>query len=200
MGEGSQIHPQVYVGESVTIGRNCILYPGVRVYRGCVIGDNCIIHANTVIGADGFGFAPTEDGSYKKIPQTGNVVLEDDVEIGANCTLDRSTMGSTVIRKGVKIDNLIQIAHNVEVGENTVIAAQAGVAGSTKIGANCMIGGQVGISGHIVIADGTKIAAQSGIMSSIKTEGAVVMGSPSMNYNDYMRSYAIFRKLPKITK
>ena len=200
VGEGSQIHPQVYLGESVTVGKNCILYPGVRVYRGCVIGDNCIVHANTVIGADGFGFAPKEDGTYKKIPQTGNVVLEDNVEIGANCTLDRSTMGSTVIRKGAKIDNLIQIAHNVEIGENTVIAAQAGVAGSSKIGANCMIGGQVGISGHITIADGTKIAAQSGIMSSIKAKDSVVMGSPSMNYSDYMRSYAIFRKLPKITK
>lgn len=197
VGEGSQIYPQVYIGEFVTIGKNCILYPGVKIYAGCKIGDNCILHSNVVIGSDGFGFAPTPDGSYKKIPQTGNVVIEDDVEIGANTVIDRATMGSTVIEKGVKLDNLIQIAHNVVVGSNTVMAAQCGIAGSTKIGKNCMFGGQVGIAGHLTIADNTKIGAQAGIMSNIKEEGKTLLGSPALDAKEFMKAYSIFRKLHK---
>ncbi len=197
IGDGTQIYPQAYIGRNVRIGKDCVIYPGVKIYRGCVIGNNCVIHANTVIGSDGFGFAPTADGTYKKIPQTGNVMIEDDVEIGANTVIDRSTMGSTIIRKGAKLDNLIQIAHNVEIGENTVMAAQAGVAGSAKIGKHCQIGGQVGIAGHLGIADGTRIAAQSGIISTIKEENTAVMGSPAFNHSDYIRAYAIFRKLHK---
>ena len=197
VGEGSQIYPQVYIGEFVTIGKNCILYPGVKIYAGCKIGDNCILHSNVVIGSDGFGFAPTPDGSYKKIPQTGNVVIEDNVEIGANTVIDRATMGSTVIEKGVKLDNLIQIAHNVVVGSNTVMAAQCGIAGSTKIGKNCMFGGQVGIAGHLTIADNTKIGAQAGIMSNIKEEGKTLLGSPALDAKEFMKAYSIFRKLHK---
>lgn len=197
VGKDTQIYPQVYVGNDVTIGENCTLYPGVKIYDGCKIGNNCILHANVVIGSDGFGFAPREDGSYKKIPQTGIVVLEDDVEIGSNTVVDRATMGTTLVKRGVKLDNLIQIAHNVEIGENTVIAAQSGVAGSAKIGAQCQIGGQVGISGHITIADKTSIAAQSGIMGSVKKEGEALMGSPAFDLKQYLRSYAMFRKLSK---
>ena len=197
IGEGAQIHPQVFIGDYVTIGENSVIFPGVRIYNGCKIGSNCIIHANVVIGSDGFGFAPTPDGSYKKIPQTGNVVIEDDVEIGAGTTIDRATMGSTIIRKGVKLDNLIQIAHNVEIGENTVIAALAGIAGSAKVGRNCQIGGQVGIAGHITIADNTKIGAQAGIMSTVKREGEVLLGSPAIDAREYMKAYAIFKKLYK---
>ena len=197
IGKDTQIYPQVYVGNEVTIGENCIIYPGVKIYDGCKIGNNCILHANVVIGSDGFGFAPREDGSYKKIPQTGIVTLEDDVEIGANTVVDRATMGTTLIKKGVKLDNLIQIAHNVEVGEHTVMAAQTGVAGSAKIGAKCTIGGQVGISGHIALHDKTSIAAQAGIMGSTKKEGEVLMGSPAFDYKQYLKCYAMFRKLPK---
>lgn len=195
IGDGTQIFEQVYIGHNVQIGRDCILYPGVKVYEGCKIGDNCILHANVVIGSDGFGFAPTQDGSYKKIPQTGNVVIEDNVEIGANTVIDRATMGSTIIHKGTKLDNLIQVAHNVEIGANTVIAAQTGIAGSAKVGSNCQIGGQVGISGHITIADKTSIGAQAGIMGSIRKEGEILLGSPAFNYKEYLKSYAIFRKL-----
>ncbi len=198
IGDFTQIYPQVFIGENVRIGKNCILYSGVKVYQGCVIGDNCIIHANTVVGSDGFGFAPVEDGSYKKIPQTGNVVIEDNCEIGANTVVDRATMGSTFVRKGVKIDNLVQIAHNVDVGSNTVIAGQAGIAGSVKIGKGCQIGGQVGISGHLSIADGARIAAQSGIIGTVKQENSVLMGSPAINHSDYIKAYSIFRKLHKI--
>lgn len=194
---GAQIHPQVFIGESVFIGENSILFPGVRIYNGCVVGANCIIHSNAVIGSDGFGFAPSPDGSYKKIPQTGNVVLEDDVEIGANTTIDRATMGSTIIRKGVKLDNLIQIAHNVEIGENTVIAALTGVAGSAKIGKDCQIGGQVGISGHITIPDNTRIGAQAGIMSSVKNSGETLLGSPAFDAKEFFRAYSVFKKLHK---
>jgi UDP-3-O-[3-hydroxymyristoyl] glucosamine N-acyltransferase len=197
IGTGAQIHPQVFIGDYVSIGENSVIFPGVRIYNGCKIGNNCIIHSNVVIGSDGFGFAPTPDGSYKKIPQTGNVVIEDDVEIGSNTTIDRATMGSTIIRKGVKLDNLIQIAHNVEIGENTVIAALAGVAGSARIGKNCQIGGQVGIAGHISIADNTKIGAQAGIMSSVKREGEVLLGSPAIDAREFMKAYAIFKKLHK---
>ncbi|MEM9887088.1 MAG: UDP-3-O-(3-hydroxymyristoyl)glucosamine N-acyltransferase [Bacteroidota bacterium] len=200
IGENCSIHPQVFIGKGVKIGNNVALYPGVKIYAACEIGDHCTIHANSVIGADGFGFAPKEDGSYQKIAQIGNVVLESEVEIGANTTIDRATMGSTMIRRGVKIDNLVQIAHNVEIGEYTVIAAQAGVAGSTKIGKRCMIGGQVGFSGHLKIADGTKIQAQSGIASSIRKEGTAVFGSPAIAYSQYVKSYAVFKQLPDLYK
>lgn len=196
VGKDTQIYPQVYVGNEVTIGENCIIYPGVKIYDGCKIGNNCILHANVVVGSDGFGFAPREDGSYKKIPQTGIVTIEDDVEIGANTVVDRATMGTTLIGKGVKLDNLIQIAHNVEVGEHTVMAAQSGVAGSAKIGAKCVIGGQVGISGHITLHDKTSIGAQSGIMGGTKKEGETLMGSPAFDYKQYLKCYAMFRKLP----
>ncbi len=197
IGKGSQVYPHSYIGDYVTIGENSKIYPGVKIYAACKIGDNCIIHANAVIGADGFGFAPTPDGSYKKIPQIGNVIIEDNCEIGANTTIDRATMGSTIIRKGVKLDNLIQIAHNVEIGENTVMAAQVGVAGSTFIGKNCQIGGQVGIADHVKIADNTIIVSQAGVMSSIKEEGRILAGTPAIDYKDYIKAYAIFRKLHK---
>jgi UDP-3-O-[3-hydroxymyristoyl] glucosamine N-acyltransferase len=198
VGAGSKIYPQVYIGENVTVGENVTLFPGVKIFYNCTIGDNCMLHANVVIGSDGFGFAPTNDGSYNKIPQLGNVVLEDNVEIGANTVIDRATMGSTVLRQGAKLDNLIQIAHNVEIGESTVIAAQAGIAGSTKIGKNAMIGGQAGIVGHVDIADGTKVQAQSGINRSIKKPDSALYGSPALDYNNYLRSYAVFRRLPEL--
>ena len=198
IGVGSTIYPQVFIGQNAEIGKNVTLYPGVKVFHNCKIGDNCILHANAVIGSDGFGFAPQDDGSFKKIPQLGNVVLEDEVEIGANTVIDRATMGSTIIRKGAKLDNLIQIAHNVEIGEHTAIAAQAGLAGSAKVGKNALIGGQAGIVGHVEIADGTKVQAQSGINKSIKKEGTAVYGSPALDYNNYLRSYAVFRRLPEL--
>jgi UDP-3-O-[3-hydroxymyristoyl] glucosamine N-acyltransferase len=163
IGDGVQLYPQVFVGDHVTIGEGTILHPGVKVYEGCVIGAHCVIHAGAIIGADGFGFVPNQENNYEKIPQVGKVILEDHVEIGANTTVDRATLGATILRKGVKLDNLVMIAHNVEVDENTVIAAQSGISGSTKVGKNCMFGGQVGLIGHITIADGVKIAAQSGI-------------------------------------
>ena len=194
IGKGTQIYPQAYLGDGVTVGDNCIIYPGVRIYKGCKIGNNCIIHANAVIGSDGFGFAPTADGSYKKIPQTGIVTIEDDCEIGANTVIDRSTMGTTLIEKGVKLDNLIQVAHNVVIGSNTVIAAQAGIAGSTKIGRSCMIGGQVGFAGHLHIADRTMIGAQAGLMADVKEEGQTLLGSPAFGHKDFMRAYAVFRR------
>ncbi|MFN7116202.1 MAG: UDP-3-O-(3-hydroxymyristoyl)glucosamine N-acyltransferase [Saprospiraceae bacterium] len=200
IGAGSYIGDQVYLGKDVTIGKNAVIYPGVKIMYGCRIGDNCVLHSNVVIGSDGFGFAPQEDGSYKKIPQTGNVVIEHNVEIGANCTIDRASIGSTIIRSGVKMDNLVQIAHNVEIGENTVIAAQVGVAGSTKIGKNCRIGGQVGFVGHITVADGTQIQAQSGIASNIKEPNTALFGYPAFAYNDFVRSHAIFKKLPELYK
>ena len=200
VGNNTKIYPQVYIGENVSIGNNCILYPGVKIYQDCVIGNNCIIHAGAVIGADGFGFAPLPDRSFKKIPQTGNVVIEDDVEIGANTAVDRATMGSTYIRKGVKLDNLVQIAHNAEVGEHTVIAAQTGVAGSTKIGKYCIVAGQVGFSGHITIADGSTFAAQSGITGNIKKPNEKWLGFPATEYGKIIRSYAIFKYLPDMEK
>ncbi|MGE0568911.1 MAG: UDP-3-O-(3-hydroxymyristoyl)glucosamine N-acyltransferase, partial [Bacteroidia bacterium] len=198
IGENVKIYPNVFIGEGTTIGTNTILYAGVKIYPGTVIGKNCTIHAGTVLGSDGFGFAPSNSNEYSKVPQIGNVVLEDNVEIGANTAVDRATLGSTVIRKGAKLDNLIQIAHNVEIGENTVIAGQAAIAGSTKVGKNCMIGGQVGIVGHIKIADGVKIAAQSGVGASITNENEIVQGSPSFNIGEYRRSYVLFRSLPKM--
>ncbi len=200
IGDNCQIYPQVYIGENVKIGRNCLIYPGVRIYSDCVIGNNCTLHAGVVIGGDGFGFAPLPDGSYDKIPQVGNVVLEDNVEICANTTVDRATMGSTIIRKGVKLDNLIQVAHNVEVGENTVMAAQSGIAGSTKVGSNCIIGGQVGIAGHLHIAPHTSIAAQSGIIGDVRKEGEALFGSPAYNAKQFMRNYVLFRKFDNVYK
>ncbi len=200
VGSNCTIYPQVYIGRNVTMGKNVTLHPGVKIYHDCVIGDNCILHSNVVIGSDGFGFAPTEDGSFKKIPQLGNVVLEKEVEVGANTVIDRATIGTTIIKEGVKLDNLIQIAHNVEVGQNTVIAAQTGIAGSTKVGENCMIGGQVGIVGHITVANGTKVQAQSGIASKVKTENTSLFGSPAIPYSNYLRSYTGFKQLPDLIK
>lgn len=198
IGDETQIYPQVFIGKNVKIGKNCIIYSGVRIYDYCVIGDNCVIHSNTVIGSDGFGFQPTKDG-YQKIPQLGNVILEDHVEIGANCSIDRGTIGSTIIGKGTKIDNLIQIAHNVKIGENNVIAAQTGIAGSTVIGDWNQIGGQVGIVGHISIGNQVKVQAQSGVNASAK-DHEILYGSPAINASDYRRNYVHFRNLTQIVK
>ena len=197
IGNNVKIYPNTFIGDNVTIGDDCIFFAGVRIYSETEIGNRCTIHSGSIIGSDGFGFAPTEDGSYSKIPQIGNVILEDNVEVGSCTTIDRATLGSTIIRKGVKLDNQIQIAHNVEIGENTVIAAQTGIAGSTKIGKNCMIGGQVGFSGHLVIGDNVRIQAQSGIGKNIK-DGETIQGSPAFNYGDWNKSYVHFRNLPKI--
>lgn len=198
VGDNVQIYPNVFIGRNASIGADTTLFPGVIILENCVVGARCILNANAVIGSEGFGFAPTEDGTYKKIAQTGNVIIEDDVEVGSNTTIDRATMNSTIIRKGAKIDNLVQIAHNVEVGENTVIAAQSGIAGSTKIGKNCMLGGQVGIVGHLTIADGTKINAQSGLAKSVKKMNTVLTGSPAFEFNEAMRSQVLYKKLPEI--
>ncbi len=200
IGENCVLHPQVFVGRNVKIGDNCTLHSGVKIYADCIIGNNVILHANAVVGSDGFGFAPQADGTFKKIPQVGNVIIEDDVEVGANTVIDRAALDATIIRRGAKLDNLIQIAHNVEIGENTVIAAQAGIAGSTKIGKNNQIGGQVGIVGHISTADGVRIQAQSGVNRKIKEEGKAVYGSPAMAYNDFLRAFSIFKKLPEVEK
>ncbi|MFZ4106753.1 UDP-3-O-(3-hydroxymyristoyl)glucosamine N-acyltransferase [Flavobacterium sp.] len=197
IGNNVKIYPNTYIGDNVIIGNNCIFFAGVRIYSETEIGNNCVIHSGAIVGSDGFGFAPHDDGTYSKIPQIGNVILEDNVEIGSCTTIDRATMGSTIIRKGVKLDNQIQIAHNVEIGENTVIAAQTGVAGSTKVGKNCMIGGQVGVAGHITIGDNVRIQAQSGIGKSLK-DGEIVQGSPAFNYADFSKSFVHFRNLPKI--
>lgn len=200
VGNHTKIHPQAYIGNNVTIGDHCTIHAGVKIYHDCVIGNQVTIHAGTIIGSDGFGFAPQADGSFKKVPQIGNVVVEDEVEIGANATIDRATMGSTLIKKGAKLDNLIQIAHNVEVGNNTVIAAQSGISGSTKLGNNVMIGGQAGIVGHIQIADGARINAQSGVSKSIKTPNTAVTGSPAFDYTSALRSQAVMRNLPEMEK
>ncbi|HTR28834.1 MAG TPA: UDP-3-O-(3-hydroxymyristoyl)glucosamine N-acyltransferase [Puia sp.] len=200
IGNHVKIHPQVYVGTNVRIGDNTVLHPGVKIYHNCVIGANVIIHAGSVIGGDGFGFAPQPDGTFAKIPQIGNVRIEDCVEIGANVTIDRATIGSTLIRKGAKLDNLIQIAHNVDIGNDTVIAAQAGISGSTKIGNGVMIGGQAGIVGHLQIADGARINAQSGVSKSIKAKGGAVTGSPAYEYTSALRSQAISRNLPELNR
>jgi UDP-3-O-[3-hydroxymyristoyl] glucosamine N-acyltransferase len=197
LGNDVKIYPNSFIGDNVKIGHNVTVFAGAKIYADTVIGNNCVIHSGAIIGADGFGFAPNAEGSYTKVPQIGNVVLEDDVEIGASTTIDRATMGSTIIRKGVKLDNQIQIAHNVEIGENTVIAAQTGVAGSTKIGKNCIIGGQVGFAGHLTIGNNVRIQAQSGIGKNIK-DNEVLQGSPAFNYGDYNKSYVHFRNLPKI--
>ncbi|WP_116106412.1 UDP-3-O-(3-hydroxymyristoyl)glucosamine N-acyltransferase [Lewinella sp. IMCC34191] len=200
IGAGTVVLDQVFIGPNVRIGENCTVYPGARILRDCVIGNDCILHANVVIGADGFGFLPDSEGNYQKVPQVGNVILEDRVEIGSNTTIDRATMGSTIIRQGVKLDNLIQIGHNVEIGANTVIAAQAGVAGSTKIGANCRIGGQVGFAGHLTIADGTKIQAQSGIARHVKETGQELAGAPAFGYRDWIKSSILHSRLPELYK
>ena len=197
IGDNVKIYPNCYIGDNTTIGDNCVLFAGVKVYSETQIGNNCKIHSSSTIGSDGFGFAPDENGEYKAIPQIGNVIIEDNVDIGSGSTIDRATLGSTIIRKGVKLDNKIQIAHNVEVGKNTVIAAQTGIAGSTKIGENCMIGGQVGIVGHLVIGNGVKIQAQSGITKNLK-DGDTVQGTPAFGYSDFNKSYVYFRNLPKI--
>ncbi|MUU77177.1 UDP-3-O-(3-hydroxymyristoyl)glucosamine N-acyltransferase [Winogradskyella endarachnes] len=199
LGDNVKIYPNVYVGDNVVLGDNTILFPGAKVYSDCIIGKNCVINSGSVIGADGFGYAPTKDGGYNKVPQTGNVILEDFVDIGAATTIDRATIGSTIIRSGVKLDNQIQIAHNVEIGKNTVIAAQTGVAGSTKIGEQCVIGGQVGIVGHLVIGNNVKVQAQSGIGRNVK-DNEILQGSPSFGYSDWNKSYVYFKNLPKLAK
>lgn len=198
IGDGVKIYPGCYIGTNVRIGNQSKIYAGVKIYDECKLGQQVVIHSGTVIGGDGFGFAPLKEGGYKKLAQIGNVVIEDDVEIGANTTIDRATMGSTIIRKGVKLDNLIQIAHNVEVSEHTVIAAQSGISGSTKVGKNCVIGGQVGMVGHIVIADGTKVNAQSGISKSVTSPDSVLNGSPAFDFKSSLKSQAIFRNLPDL--
>lgn len=202
VGNQVKIHPHAYIGDNVIIGDNTIVHAGVKIYAGSKIGSNCVIHAGTVIGSDGFGFAPQADGSYKTIPQLGNVILEDNVVIGANSVIDCATLfgDSTILHKGVKLDNLIQIAHNVEVGKNTVIAAQTGVSGSTKVGENCIIAGQVGIAGHLTISSRTSIGAQAGISKSIEEEGKKILGYPAFDIKDYFKSYAIFKKLPELNK
>jgi len=200
IGNNCKIYPNCYIADDVSLGDNVTLFPGVKIYFDCILGSDIIIHSGTIIGADGFGFAPVGDGTYSKISQIGNVVIEDDVEIGSNTTVDRATMGSTIIRKGVKLDNLIQIAHNVEIGANTVVAAQTGISGSTKIAENCIIGGQVGVVGHITLAKGTQVQAQSGVSRTIKEEGKRWMGSPAFAYNDHMRSQIVFSRLPALEK
>lgn len=197
IGDCTKIYEGAYIGDEVKIGSYCIIYPGAKIYPGMVIGDRVIIHAGAVIGADGFGFAPLEDGTWKKIEHTGNVVIEDDVEIGANACIDKSQMGSTLVKKGTKIDDLCLLAHNVEIGPNTVMAGMSGVAGSTKVGEHCILAGQVGIAGHLTIADNTSFGAQSGVQGSIKTPGQAYFGSPAIPYMDYMRSYAAFKKAGK---
>ncbi|MCB4797658.1 UDP-3-O-(3-hydroxymyristoyl)glucosamine N-acyltransferase [Neotamlana laminarinivorans] len=199
IGDNVKIYPNAYIGDNVKIGDNAVVFAGSKIYSDCLIGQNCVINSGAIIGADGFGFAPNEDGEYNKVPQIGNVILEDNVDVGAGTTIDRATLGSTIIRRGVKLDNQIQIAHNVEIGKNTVIAAQTGVAGSTKIGENCIIGGQVGIVGHINIGNNVKIQAQSGIGRNIK-DNEVLQGSPALGYGDYNKSYVYFKNLPKIVK
>jgi UDP-3-O-[3-hydroxymyristoyl] glucosamine N-acyltransferase len=200
IGDNVKIHPNTFIGDNCTIGNNTILHAGVKIYADSKIGSNCVIHAGSVVGSDGFGFAPQADGTYKTIPQLGNVVIEDNVVIGANTVIDCATLfgDSTTIRKGVKLDNLIQVAHNVEIGKNTVMAAQSGVSGSTKIGENCIIAGQVGIAGHLIIANKTGIGAQAGISKSIEEEGEKIMGSPAYDVKDYFKSYAVFKKLPEL--
>lgn len=198
IGDNCRIYPHVFIGDNSVIGNNCLIYPGVKIYDEIIIGEKCTIHAGTVIGSDGFGFAPQSESEYLKIPQLGNVIIEDNVEIGSNVAIDRATIGSTIIHKGVKLDNLIQIGHNVEVGENTVMAALSGIAGSSKVGRNCMIGGQVGISGHLKIADGVKIGAQSGIPGDIRKENSIITGYPAIDHVNFLRSSVIFKNLPQL--
>ncbi|WP_106793955.1 UDP-3-O-(3-hydroxymyristoyl)glucosamine N-acyltransferase [Aquimarina sp. Aq78] len=197
IGENAKIFPNVYIGDNVTIGDNVIVFAGAKIYSETIIGNDCVIHSGAIVGADGFGFTPNEKGEYSKVPQTGNVVIENNVDVGAGTTIDRATLGSTIIHTGVKLDNQIQIAHNVEIGEHTAIAAQTGIAGSTKIGKHCLIGGQVGIAGHLVIGNNVKIQAQSGIGRNIK-DGEAIQGSPALGYSDFNKSYVHFKNLPKI--
>jgi UDP-3-O-[3-hydroxymyristoyl] glucosamine N-acyltransferase len=196
VGNNCRIYAQVYIGDGTVIGENCQVFPGVKIYHECNIGKGCIIHAGSVIGSDGFGFAPQSDSEFMKIPQLGNVILEDNVEIGANAAIDRATMGSTIIRKGVKIDNLVQIGHNVEIGENTVMAGQTGIAGSTKVGKNCMFAGQVGLAGHLKIADGTKIGAQAGVAGNVKETNSIIQGTPAIDQRNFLRSSIVYKNLP----
>ncbi len=198
--DGAKIYPQAYIGKNVYVGKKSVINPGAKIYHDCIIGNEVIIHAGTIIGSDGFGFAPQADGSYQKVPQMGNVVIEDNVEIGANTCIDRATMGSTIIRKGTKLDNLLQIAHNVEIGEDSVIAAQTGISGSTKIGKRAMIGGQVGIVGHITIAEGVKVGAKSGINSNVTEKNKALNGTPAFDHLSSLKSLSIFRKLPALSK
>ncbi|MCP4521672.1 MAG: UDP-3-O-(3-hydroxymyristoyl)glucosamine N-acyltransferase [Cytophagales bacterium] len=198
IGNNVKIYPHVYIGDNTMIEDNTIVYSGVKIYANTIVGKNCVLHAGAIIGSDGFGFAPQEDGSYKTIPQLGNVILEDSVSVGANTTIDCATIGSTVIKKGTKLDNLVQVAHNVEIDEHTVIAAQAGIAGSSKIGKHCQVGGQAGIAGHAKIPNKTLIGAQSGIVTSIKKEGLTVLGSPAIDFKDYIKAYTVFKSLPKM--
>lgn len=202
IGDNVKIHPHVYIGDDVVIGNNSIIHAGVKIYSGTRIGNNCVLHSGAVLGSDGFGFAPQEDGTYKTIPQLGNVILEDNITIGANTVIDCATLfgDSTIIHQGVKLDNLIQIAHNVEIGKNTVIAAQTGVSGSTKIGDNCVLAGQVGLAGHLIIANNTSFGAQAGISKSIKDEGMKMIGSPAFDVKEYFKSYAVFKKLPDLNE
>ncbi|MBK7882879.1 MAG: UDP-3-O-(3-hydroxymyristoyl)glucosamine N-acyltransferase [Chitinophagaceae bacterium] len=200
IGNNVKIYPQVFIGDNVLIGENTIIHPGVKIYHHCIIGNNVVIHAGTVIGSDGFGFAPQADGTYKKVPQIGNVIVEDSVEIGANSAIDRATIGSTLIKAGAKLDNLVQVAHNVEVGTHTVIAAQAGISGSTKVGSKVMIGGQAGIVGHIQIADGTKINGQSGVSKSIKKPNTAITGSPASDFTTSLRNQAALKNIPEMEK
>lgn len=199
IGDNVKIYPNVYIGDNVTVGDNTIIFTGAKIYSETVIGESCVINSNAVLGADGFGFTPNEEGEYKKVPQTGNVVLEDFVDVGPGTTIDRATLGSTIIKRGVKLDNQIQIAHNVTIGENTVIAAQTGVAGSSKIGKNCIIGGQVGIAGHITIGNNVRIQAQSGIGRNVK-DNETIQGSPALPYADYNKSYVHFKNLSKLVE
>lgn len=200
IGNNCRIYPQSYIGDGTIIGDDCLIYPGVKIYHDCILGNKCTIHAGSVIGSDGFGFAPQSESEFMKIPQIGNVILEDHVEIGANVTIDRATMGSTIIRRGVKLDNLIQVGHNVEIGENTVMAAQTGIAGSTRVGRNCMFGGQVGIAGHLRVADNTRLGAQAGVAGSIKEENNILTGTPAVDHRIFLRSSVIIRKLPELKK
>jgi len=197
IGNNTKLFPQVHIGENVTLGNDCIIYSGVKIYDDCIIGNGCILQAGAVIGSDGFGFAPQKDGTYKKIPQIGNVILEDNVEVGANSTIDCGTMGSTILRKGCKIDNLVQIAHNCEIGENTAIAAQTGLAGTTKIGNNCRIGGQVGFAGHLTVGDNVLIGAQSGVSKSLKSN-QILLGSPTLSIKDAIKSITVYKNLPRL--
>jgi UDP-3-O-[3-hydroxymyristoyl] glucosamine N-acyltransferase len=200
VGDQAKIHPQAYLGNNASLGNRSVLHPGVKVYHDCIIGQDVTIHAGSVLGSDGFGFAPQADGTYHKVPQLGNVVVEDQVEIGANTCIDRATMGSTIIRKGTKLDNLLQVAHNVEIGENSVIAAQTGISGSTKIGKGVMIGGQTGIAGHIKVADGTRAAGQSGITKSVNQPNTVLNGTPAFDAKSYLKSQAVYKRLPELEK
>ncbi|MBL7808626.1 MAG: UDP-3-O-(3-hydroxymyristoyl)glucosamine N-acyltransferase [Saprospiraceae bacterium] len=200
IGKNCKIHPQVFIGKNARIGDNCVLFPGVRIHFDCEIGNNCILHANAVIGADGFGFAPQKDGTWTKIPQVGKVVLEDNVEVGASTCIDRASLGSTIIHSGAKLDNLIHIAHNVEVGHNSVLAAQVGVAGSTHLGNSMRVGGQAGFAGHLKIADGTQIQAQSGLASNVESPGTALFGSPAIGYRDFIKSHVVFKQLPDLQR